>query len=75
VTALIAGGDLQCEEMIMTGTHKGNYLGLEPTGKSFSWRGVLLRELRKGQTCRFSIYGDPAVLMRQLGFLPASPRM
>jgi steroid delta-isomerase-like uncharacterized protein len=73
VTALIAGKDLQCEEILMTGTHKGDYLGLAPTGKSFSWRGVLLRELREGKTCRFSIYCDPAVLMTQLGILPTSP--
>ena len=67
VTSFIASGNCQCEEMLMTGTHKGNYLELEPTGKSFSWRGILLRELREGKTCRFSIYCDPAVLMKQLG--------
>ena len=67
VTSLIAGGNRQCEEAVMTGTHRGNYLGIEPTGKSFSVKGVLIRELKEGKTSHFSIYFDPASLMRQLG--------
>jgi steroid delta-isomerase-like uncharacterized protein len=67
VTSLIVCGNRQCEEAVMTGTHKGNYLGLNPTGKSFSVRGVLIREMREDKTCGFSIYFDPASLIRQLG--------
>jgi steroid delta-isomerase-like uncharacterized protein len=67
VTSLISNGHRQCEETVMTGTHKGNYLGLEPTGKSFSVKGVLIRDLKEGKTSRFSIYFDPASMMKQLG--------
>jgi steroid delta-isomerase-like uncharacterized protein len=70
VTSLFASGNRQCEETIMTGTHRGNYLGIEPTGKSISVRGALIRELKEGKTSRFSIYLDPASITRQLGVLP-----
>ena len=74
VTSLIANGNRQCEECVMTGTHRGNYQGIESTGKSFSVRGVLIRELKEGKTSRFSIYFDPTSLMRQLGILPPVPQ-
>jgi steroid delta-isomerase-like uncharacterized protein len=74
VTSFFASGNRQCEEMTITGTHRGTYLTIEPTGKSISLRGVLIRELRKGKTSRFSIYFDPTTLMRQLGVLPPTPQ-
>jgi len=60
-------GTRQCEEVVMTGTQTGSYFGLAPTGKQFSFRGVLVRELRDGKTSRLSIYWDNASVLRQLG--------
>jgi len=74
VTSFFASGNRQCEETIMTGTHRGNYLGISPTGNCISVRGVLIRELKEGKTSRFSIYLDPTFIMRQLGALPAASK-
>ncbi len=57
----------QCEEVVMTGTQTGSYFGLAPTGKEFSFRAVLVRELRESKTSRLSIYWDNASTLRQLG--------
>ena len=66
LTNVISSKDRQCEECIFSGTHKGTYLGIAATGKSLSFRAVIVRELRKGKTSRVSLYYDSAVL-RQLG--------
>ncbi len=60
-------GNRQCEEVVMTGTQTGDYFGIAPTGKPFSFRGVLVRELREGKTSRLSIYWDNVSVLRQLG--------
>ena len=65
-----ASGNRQCEEFVVSGTHMGDYMGIPATGKKFSYRAVLVRELRGGKTCRVTTYSDSATLMRQLGVLP-----
>jgi steroid delta-isomerase-like uncharacterized protein len=72
VTSSFAAGNRQCEEGIWTGTHRGDFRGMEPTGKSISLRAVRIRELGEDKTSRFSIYFDSASLMRQMGVWPAS---
>lgn len=74
MTSCIASGNRQCEEWIVTGTHNGTYQGLPPTGKSVSFRGILVRDLKRGKTSRVINYFDSASLMRQLGVLPSTPQ-
>lgn len=74
LTSFFASNDRLCEEGVMSGTHKGDWLGLVATGKTASFRGVVVRELREDKTSRLSWYCDLASLMRQLGVLPANPQ-
>jgi steroid delta-isomerase-like uncharacterized protein len=71
----IAGGNRQCEEFIVSGTHTGTFSGIPATGKKINIRGVLIRQLRRGKTCRVTNYYDLAALMRQLGIsAPPAPK-
>ena len=74
LTSVFASGNRQCEEYVVSGTHKGDYMGIPATGKSFSYRAVLIRELRGGKTCRVTQYSDNATLMRQLGVSSPPPQ-
>ena len=74
LTSSFTSGNRQCEEYLMRGTHKGDLQGIPATGKSLSVRGVLVRELREGKTCRVTQYTDYATIMRQLGVLPSPPQ-
>ena len=67
LTSFFTNGNQQCEECVMSGTHTVSYMGLAPTGKRFSFRGVLVRDLREGKTSRLSLYWDNASFLRQLG--------
>jgi steroid delta-isomerase-like uncharacterized protein len=73
LTSYFASGNRLCEEYVVSGTHTGDHMGIPATGKSFSCRGVLVRELREGKTCRACTYYDSATLLRQLGVLPQTP--
>ncbi len=70
LTSFYGTGDHQCEEAIFSGTLQGEFLGIKPTGKSVSFRMVLVRDFREGKTRRLSIYYDMATFMQQLGVLP-----
>jgi len=74
LTSCFASGNRQCEECFVSGTHTGIFQGLPATGKSFSFRGTIVRQLRKGKTYRTTMYFDPASLLRQLGVLPSPPQ-
>jgi steroid delta-isomerase-like uncharacterized protein len=56
-------------EWIYSGTDKGMY----KTGKKFSVRGVSVFDLRDGKISRLLDFYDSAIIMRQLGLLPAEP--
>jgi steroid delta-isomerase-like uncharacterized protein len=71
---VVAEGDRVAARTTVTGTHKGNHMGLAPTGKSF--------EMDEMIVCRFSDDGrivetwsvvDVLTQMRQLGALPPEP--
>jgi steroid delta-isomerase-like uncharacterized protein len=62
-----ASGDLQCDEWVMSGTQKGDYMGLPASGKKVSIRGVTVRAMKEGKTVQAAFYFDSATMMRQLG--------
>jgi steroid delta-isomerase-like uncharacterized protein len=70
----IVSGDRACYEWVMSGTHKGDFRGISPTGKSVSLRVSTVAELRGGKYSRISLYLDAATIMRQLGVLPTTPQ-
>jgi steroid delta-isomerase-like uncharacterized protein len=73
---MVAEGDLVAAHNLMRGTHRGNFMGIPPTGKSFA--------VYASDVCRFTEGGlisehwgvfDMGSLMGQLGVAPpaASP--
>ena len=66
LTSVFASGNRQCEEWVVTGTHTGAYQGLPASGKKVSFRGILVRELKDGKTCRVTNYFDSASMIRQM---------
>jgi len=70
LVSFLSSGNLQCDEWIMTGTHKGDYMGIPATEKKVTIRGITVRNMKGGKAGPASFYYDSAHLMRQLGVLP-----
>jgi steroid delta-isomerase-like uncharacterized protein len=73
MTSCVASGNRQCEEWITTGTHDGTYQGIPASGNKISFRGILVREFKRGKTSRVINYFDAATMMRQLGLSVPTP--
>ena|ERR1700754_3891245 len=69
--ALIAEGDLVVERFTAGGTHRGEVMGIAPTGKTVSLPGINIWRLRDGQIVeRWGLLDDLGFL-KQLGVVPA----
>ncbi|HQH74298.1 MAG TPA: ester cyclase, partial [bacterium] len=58
-------------EIVQTGTHQGEFMGIPPTGKIGALRALILYEFVGNQLVRETQYADMASLMIQLGVMPA----
>jgi predicted ester cyclase len=67
VEQMLASGDFVVARLRLTGTHKGNYAGIAPTGKSVNWGACSVVEMRTGKAIRIRVYADNALLLQQLG--------
>ena len=74
MTSYFISGNRECTEWIVSGTHRGDLPGLPATGKSFSIRGVTVKELREGKISRASSYYDRMSMLQQFGLLPSTPQ-
>ena len=54
----------------MTGTHRGDFLGIHPAGKSVNVWGVVIDVVRDGKFSESRIIMDTPGLMQQLGTIP-----
>lgn len=69
---LLADGDLVLWHWTFTGTHRGEFMGVAPTGKRLSFGGVNLFRLADGKVVEDWVYRDTVGFMRQMGMLPAA---
>ncbi len=70
----ISSDNMIASEWIMSGTHTGDFPGLEATGKPFSVRGASIAIVRDGRIVQWTDYYDRHDLMSQLGvFGDSSP--
>lgn len=53
-------------EWLLTGTHRGEFGGVPPTGRALSLRGVSFCTLREGKIAEAHSYWDLASLLKQL---------
>ena len=67
----VAEGDKVAIRWRISGTHRGELLGIAPTGKSLAWTGITIYRLAGGKVAEERGEEDALGLMRQLGVIPA----
>ena len=67
----IAEGEKVVSRFTMAGTHRGDFLGIPPTGKSVNIWGVVIDVVRNGKFAESRIIMDTMGLMQQLGTIPS----
>ncbi len=70
IDALIAEGDNVAVRATISGTHRGDFMGMPPTGKTFSVGHIEIFEVKNGQITGRWGAPDRATLMEQLGLAP-----
>ena len=68
---MIAEGDKVVSRFTWTGTHRGFFLGIPPTGRKVSVKGVVIDRLEAGRMADSRILMDTMSMMQQLGVIPA----
>ena len=67
----VAEGDKAVVRFTLHGTHKGDFMGIRPTGKEVSVSAVVIFQIAGGRvTQAFGVF-DQAGMMQQLGAVPA----
>lgn len=67
---LFADGDKVVTRRILQGTHRGEFMGIAPTGKTVTAGGVWLSHLRNGKIKEQWVYFDVLGLLHQVGAKP-----
>ena len=73
VESLIIDGNSAVRVVSLEGTHIGEFLGLEPTGKRFIMPAVFFYQLENGKIVRERRIYDFTGLLVQIGVLKAKP--
>ena len=68
---LVAEGDRVVKRWVFSGTHRGEYAGIPPTGKRVTMRGITLYRLAGGKVKELYWNYDVFGLLQQLGAIPA----
>jgi hypothetical protein len=66
---LIEEGDKIASRNTVTGTHKGEYMGVAPTGRSVTYNEIFVFRLEDGRIAETWGVVDVAAQMRQLGLI------
>lgn len=69
--AEIAEGDTVVQRFTVSGTNKGELMGMPPTGKRATWTGMHIARIVGGKAVEGWGIGDTLGLMQQLGVIPA----
>ena len=71
VEDLIGEEDKVVARIVVTGTHLGDYLGIEPTGKSIAYEEIFIFRFANGRVVETWGVVDVFSQMKQLGVIPA----
>lgn len=69
ITAQIAEGDLVATHFTSSGTHKGEMMGMAPTGKRATWTGIAIDRIANGKIAESWVNWDMYGMLQQLGAL------
>ncbi len=67
VEQIITSGDYVVGRWRATGTHKGEFNGIEPTNRCVNARGCTVSEIKNGRFVKSATYSDQLALLQQLG--------
>nr|BFE31290.1 ester cyclase [Actinomadura rugatobispora] len=70
---VIAEGDKVVSRNTVSGTHQGEYMGIPPTGKTVTWKEIMIARFEDGRVTETWGVVDVLAQMRQLGVIPAGP--
>jgi steroid delta-isomerase-like uncharacterized protein len=73
IEEMVAEGDKVAIRVINTGTHKGEFQGIPPTGKKVSFGGRDFLTLSDGKIVEQRASVDMMGLMQQIGAIPTTP--
>ncbi len=65
-----ASGDQGAVAWRVTGTHRGDFGGIPPTGRQVEYHACMIFQVRDGKMARIRTYLDTGTILRQLGVLP-----
>jgi predicted ester cyclase len=71
VEDLIGEDDKVVARIVVTGTHRGEYMGVEPTGKSIAYDEIFIFRFANGRVVETWGVVDVFSQMKQLGVIPA----
>ncbi len=71
VEDLIGEEDKVVARIVVTGTHLGDYMGIEPTGKSIAYEEIFIFRFANGRVVETWGVVDVFSQMKQLGVIPA----
>lgn len=67
VEDVVAEGDTVAMRVTVRGTHEGEFMGIEPTGRSFEIGNMVFTRIEDGQIVERWVQPDMLGLLRQLG--------
>ena len=70
VDEMIGEGDKVVARATMSGTHKGEFMGIPPTNKAFKVQAIDIAEIHDGKVTQHWGVTDQAAMMAQLGLAP-----
>src|SRR5262245_50478874 len=70
VDAQLAEGDLVCTRFTATGTHRGELMGIPPTGAKLTVTGISIDRMKDGKSVESWTNYDALNMLRQIGALP-----
>ena len=73
IEEMIAEEDRVASRFTWSGTHRGEFMGVPPTGHSVVVKGMVIDRLAGGKMVESRILLDAMALMRQLGAIPSPP--
>jgi steroid delta-isomerase-like uncharacterized protein len=71
----VAEDDLEVTRFTSTGTHRGTFMGVEPTNKELVWTGISMDRITGGKIVESWANWDMMGMMQQLGAISSSGKI
>lgn len=72
ITQTLSQGNQVAVQWTATGTQKGEFMGIPPTGRRVEINGISLERVADGRVLEEVVYFDQLTLLQQLGVAPAA---